>query len=272
MFDFPDQVDDLSKVPAEYRVLYSAEGVLLEAGHGIRDSIIGLNKTVTNLRKEADRNKRQGNEVVTAVNDLLSSLNLDTVDALGEHITDLNAQVASKSKINPEKIREEVENSYKKQLTDAASENEQLRSVMKETVLGRDVAEAIAKHGGNSDLLGPYVRSKLAMVEDQGKMHVRVTDADGDYVGDGKGGWQSVEAFVGGLKSNEAFQGAFAPKGGPGGSGTPPGGQQQRHQQPPGGDKGDLTPAQKIARGLNARGFGNSYQRQTGAATPPGME
>jgi hypothetical protein len=248
--------------------------MLLDTARGIRDSIVGLNKTVKNLRTEADRNKKQGNEVVTAVNTLLGDLNLDTVEALGEHITELNAQIISKSKINPEKIREEVENGYKKQLTDKDTEVQQLRSVMKETVMGRDVAEAIAKHQGNADLLGPYVRSRLAMVEEGGKMHVRVTDSDGDYVGDGKGGWQTVGAFVESLKSNESFQGAFAARGGPGGSGTPPGGQGQRpgqQQQRPGQQQGDLTPAQKIANGLRQRGFGQ-HQRVAGASTPPGME
>lgn len=275
MFDFPDEVDDLNKVPAEYRMLYSDDGKLLDNAKGIRDSLVSLNKTVKNLRDEANRNKKQSNETVTAVNELLGELNLESVDKLKEHVEGLNETIASKSKVNPDKIREEVENSFKKQLSQKDEELTNTRSLMKETVLGRDVAEAVAKHRGNADLLSPYVRSRLAMVEEDGKMHVRVMDADGDYVGDGKGGWQSVDAFVASLKEQPSFHGAFEARGGPGGSGTPPQGQHHQPGAGGGGGSGDgktsLTPAQKIANGLKNRGFGSQNQR-AGASTPPGME
>ena len=274
MFEFPDTVDDISKVPAEYRMLYDDSGNLLEAAHGIRDAVLGLNKTVKNLRTEADRNKKNSNETVTAVNALLSEVGVESVEALGEHITGLNDTIASKSKVNPDKIREEVENSFKKQLADKDGEISTMSTLLKNTVLGRDVAEAVAKHGGNGDLLGPYVRTRLTMVEEGGKMEVRVLDGDGDFMGDGKGGWMTVDAFVGSLKEDTTFHGAFqARHDGPGGGGTPPGGgqgpgqQQQRQQQ----NQGDKTSQQKIADGLRNRGFGGQ-QRVAGAATPPGME
>lgn len=272
MFDFPDQVDDISKVPAEYRMMYGEDGLLLDGAKSIRDSIVGLNKTVKNLREEANRNKKQGNETVEAINNLLGELNLDSVEDLSTHLSTLNDTIASKAKINPEKIREEVENSYKKQLTDKDAELQSTRSVMKETVLGRDVAEAVAKHGGNSELLNPYVRSRLSMVEEGGKMQIRVLDADGDYVGDGKGGWQSVDSFVGSLKENPSYQGAFAARQGPGGSGTPPQGQQRQPGAAQQQGNQPLTAAQKIANGLKQRGFGNHGQRVVGANSPPGME
>jgi hypothetical protein len=271
MFEFPDEIEDLTKVPAEYRMLYSEEGKLLETAHGIRDAVLGLNKTVKNLRTEADRNKKNSNEVVTAVNTLLSEVGVDTVEALSEHIGTLNETIATRSKINPDKIRAEVEEGYKKQITDLNTSITEKDSLLKNTVLGRDVAEAVAKHRGNSDLLSPYVRSRLAMVEEGGKMHVRVTDQDGDYIGDGKGGWMTVETFVGSLKENPTYQGAFDARGGPGGSGTPPQGQQQPAGQQRQNQQAPLTPTQKIAAGLKQRGFGG-HQRTAGAQTPPGME
>jgi hypothetical protein len=110
------------------------------------------------------------------------------------------------------------------------------------------------------------------MVEENGVMHVRVKDADGDFIGDGKGGWMSPEAFVGTLKENPKFQGAFAPSTpGPGGMGTPP------NQQPPGARQQqpgnvEKTPAQKITDGLRQRGMGPKAQTTVGAQTPPGMD
>lgn len=274
-FTFPAQIT-IAEVPAEFRICYDDEGNFLEAATHIRDAIVGLDKTVSNLRAEADRNKKNGNETITAVNTLLSEVGVDTVEALGEHIVTLNETITAKGKINPDKIRAEVEEGYKKQITDLNTQLTTQGSLMKETVLGRDVAEAVAKHGGNSSLLNPFVRTRLTMVEENGKMEIRVLDQDGDYVGDGKGGWQSVDAFVGGLKDNPDFHGAFAARQpGPGGGGTPPNGQQQpqRHGQPlPGGpQKVEKTPTQKITDGLRARGMGVP-QRVAGAATPPGMD
>jgi hypothetical protein len=274
MWDFPDKVEDVSKIPAEYRMLYSEEGALLDTAKGIRDSLVGLDTTVGNLRKEADRNKKQGNDVVIAVNALLTEIGVESVEGLGEHIVTLNETIATKGKINPEKIREEIEAGYKKQITDLNGALTAKDVVLSNTILGRDVAQAVAKHGGNSDLLSPYVTTRLKMVEEKGIMEIRVLDADGDFVGDGKGGWQTPETFVGELKKDPKYHGAFAAQTpGPGGGGTPPGG------TPPGGPQmgGDgkpiqKTPVQKINDGLRARGMGEQRQRQAGAATPPGMD
>ena len=273
MFDFPDTVDDISKVPAEYRMLYSDDGALLESAHGIRDSVLGLNKTVVNLRKEADRNKKTGNDTITAVNALMSEVGVESIEGLVEHISGLNETIATKGKINPEKIREEIENGFKKQITDLNAQLSTKDGLLHNTILGRDVAQAVAKHGGNADLLSPYVATRLKMVEDNGTMQVRVLDADGDFVGDGKGGWQSVDAFVGSLKENPTYHGAFAAQQqGPGGSGTPPNGQQNNQQrQQQNNQQQPKSAAQKISDGLRARNMG-PQSRVAGAATPPGMD
>ena len=270
MFEFPATIE-VEKIPAEYRICYDDSGNFLESATHIRDAIVGLDKTVTNLRAEASRNKKNGNETIVAVNALLAETGVESVEALGVHIVGLNDTITAKGKINPDKIREEVENGFKKQIADLNTQLANSGSLLNNTVLGRDTAEAIAKHGGNSDLLSPYVRSQLDMVEDNGAMQVRVKDKDGDYVGDGKGGWMTVDAYVGSLKENPTFQGAFAARQtGPGGGGTPP--NNPGGTPPPGGKPADKTPAQKISDGLKARGMGAPQNRQAGAPTPPGMD
>jgi len=276
MFDFPDTIET-SKIPAAWKFAY------VEADEGqstfnpdfqeVRSTIGGLRGSLDKARTDADKAKSRGNETISALNTLLETVGVDDVAALSTHISELNTAVEKGSKINPEKIKAEIEGGYQKTIDELNEKLTAQGSVMKETILGRDVSEAIAAHKGNAALLGPYVRGRLTMIEDEGKMHIRVLDGDGDHVGDGKGGWQNVSQFVETLKADPQFAGAFEAAGGAGGPGMQPQHQQnQQHQQQNQQNQQNQqkTPAQKISDGLRARQMGNQ-QRVAGAGTPPGM-
>ena len=272
MFDFPDTIET-SKIPATWAFCYvpGEDGSSTFNGdfQEVRSTIGGLRTSLDRARNDASKAKGKDNETVTAVNNLLTELNVDSVEALSAHISSLNETIEAGSKVNPEKIRAEIEGGYQKQIADKDTEIQGLKGVMKDTILGRDVMEAIAHHEGNAQLLAPFVQGKLAMIEEEGKMVVRVKDSDGDYVGNGKGGWQSVNELVGTLKQDPQFAGAFKAPGGPGGPGM-----QNQHQQQQNNnqnrDSGDRSPIDKIKSGLAARqGYGNAPNR--GAQTPPGM-
>lgn len=92
---------------------------------------------------------------------------------------------------------------------------------------GRDQAlAAIAKHGGNAELLLPHIMAGIDVREDNGAFRAVVVDGSGNpRIGDGQGNLMTIEGLVLEFKGKHpaAFSGSGATGGGSTGSGGSPG-------------------------------------------------
>lgn len=97
-----------------------------------------------------------------------------------------------------------------------------LRKSIERHLIDSTALAAIAHHKGIPELLLPYVTQRLKVEEEEGQFNIKVVDAKGEAVVNGKGEPLSPTEFVGEMQSNEVFGRAFQGSGNSGG-GTRPG-------------------------------------------------
>lgn len=251
-FDFSKNqvVESLEKVPAQFQGAYT-ENTDTEAGGYIiapnvaplAEAISGLNGALNKARKEAK------GKTAPSVSELLSPLGFESVEQAQEQITAMKEQLekAGEGKINLDKMRQDMEKGFAKQLETKDAELQGMSQSLQRYLVEKDAVQAITQAKGVSDLLLPHVRNQAKVVQEGADFVVRIVDKDGEARGDGKGGFMTVADLVQELKASDTFGRAFeseAPRGG----GTPPGG--QRPPAAPGLKSADKSSAQKIADGL----------------------
>lgn len=96
-------------------------------------------------------------------------------------------------------------------------------NTIRDMLLENNATAAIAEHGGDPELLMPFVRKKIRVVEAEGKQKIEVLGDDGNIKMNGKGDPISVSELVASMRSDERFGKLFKASGSSGG-GTPPGG------------------------------------------------
>ncbi len=155
-------------------------------------------------------------------------------------LTDLRAQVAAKANVDPAKIKGEIEQTFQAEREGYKSQLAEMETTLVEHLIGNVAKTALSEHKGNELFLMPHIEKSAKVVKDDatGKYVVRVIDADGQFRGDGKGGFMGVGELVGEMKGNKMFAGAFeSDLQGGGGRVAPPASrqttqfQQQREQQ-----------------------------------------
>jgi hypothetical protein len=254
-FDFnkAHQVESLETVPEQFRGAYveNSEGegyVINPTVKPMAEAIVGLNSALAKARKEAKGNRGPSAE------ELLEPTGFKSIDELSEHMTALKEQLekAGEGKINLDKMKADMQKAFDRQLAEKDQAISGMSSSLERYLVEKEAISAISKAKGIPDLLFPHIRSQTKVVRDGDDYVVRVVDADGEFRGDGKGGFMGIGDLVSELKSSPTFGRAFeseAPRGG----GAPP------RQQPPGNfqqrqQNVELSPTQKIARGLQKRG------------------
>lgn len=258
-FDFSANgtVDSLDKVPEQFRPIYS-EGAdkkftINSTMKGIVDAITGLNGALKNERKTTTTLK--GQKDVAAV--IKETFGLDTVDEVKAKIDELTQQVTEKSKVDPAKIKADIEKTFNTERDGLKADNAKMQGTLERYLIDAAATGALAEAKGNVKLLLPIIKQQAAVVKDGEEYVVRIKDPTGDYRGDGKGGFMSVADLVKELKASSDYGVAFASDA-PSGGGKPAGQQTQQQtrqtsQQRQTDASGEKTPAQMIADGLKAR-------------------
>ena len=131
-----------------------------------------------------------------------------------------------------EKVRAKMLEEFAKKEDASASTITKLMGQLEGLMVDSEVAQAIAESKGTSKLLMPILKQRIKVVDNDGKLVVKVTEENGDPSVNDKGEPITIAALVESLKSDEAFAGAFDASGLSGGGAKPPGG------NPP-GDAGD---------------------------------
>jgi hypothetical protein len=239
-------VDDIAKVPAPFETLYvkgdDGKFVIPEALRSVAKSVDGLNK--------ANRTLRGGEKTYKEQLAKWGGLGADP-DAVTQELTDLKDKLSKGEKINPEKIKEELNRAHGEKLKEKDTRIEALTAAVRKHLIVSVATQAIATEKGVPELLLPHVERQVKMVEDKGEFKVVVVDGDGETRYGSAGSPMTITELVKNLKADKTYGRAFEPEGA-GGSGA---GQGTRQVNSGGQGGKDLSPVDKIAAGLQARGM-----------------
>ncbi len=207
MFDFPNDVTDLSAVPEQYRGLYQPgeEGFTLDPHLAEKLDVSGL---LSALKKE--RSNAQGFEK-----------ELKSWQTLGP---------------NPEAAWDEKQKALTAEFTgqfDAIIEAKdaeiaRLKELNADFLITTRATEAVLKAGGSVELLMPHLRAAITLVEEEGAPVLQIIDTDGSFREKAEGVAMTVEDLVAAMRSSPIFARAFNPTGSKG-SGMDPSGVPVNH-------------------------------------------
>jgi hypothetical protein len=260
MFDFAanTEVEALDTVPENFRVLYVASdsGFKLNSEDGATSaavaSITGLAKSLTAARGDA----KKGKVDLSALSDYG-----DTVELIAEGVTtkleELTKQIkdGGKAKIDIEKIKADLAVAQAAENTRRDAREQGLQNQLYGMLVTSEATTAITAHKGVPELLMPFVKQQVQVVEEDGKLNAFVVDKDNNQRYSGTtGAPMTISELVVEMKGNAQFGRVFESEA-PSGPGTPPAA--RRIAPKPGTE---MSSTDKIAAGLKA-----------GAATRPGM-
>lgn len=246
-------LDSVDTVPEAFRGAY-VQGE--DGKFSVRPEVAGLASAMDGLngalKKERDTNKTLKQQPTATV--VLKELGLgETVEAAQTSLTDLRAQLAAKAQVDPAKIKSEIEATFQTERDGFKTQLTDMETTLVEHLVGNVAKSAIAEHKGNELFLMPHIEKSAKVVKDDatGKYVVRVVDGDGQFRGDGKGGFMGVGDLVGEMKANKLFGGAFESEqqGGGGKPATPTSRQATQFQQQREQQQGRSS-TDKIAGGL----------------------
>lgn len=247
-----------TRVPEQFRSAYvdgpDGKKVLNPAVKGLTDAITGLNGALRSERSTTRTLKGQ-KDVGAAVQEALNEFGITDLETAKTKIKELTESVAANSKVDPAKIRAEIEKAFDTERQGFTTKLGKMQGTLERYLVDSASTGALAEARGNVKLLLPIIKSQVKVVEDGEDYVVRVLDADGNYRGNGMGGFMSVADLVKELKSSKDYGVAFesqTPAGGGKPNGQPTSRQtQQRHVQQQ--QRENMSATDKIAAGLAAK-------------------
>ncbi len=244
--------DKAKDIPADFKQFYKEEGddfVLDESQQTVIDLIDGLNTANGRLRGEVDALKK--------------SVDLSELSEFGSDVPSIKAAFTAKlaeltekadsgkmKNVDFEKAKADMIAERDRAIADAKAETDKLRGTMNSYVRKNAIQEALMKHNGNSELLMDKLLNLTDVVQDGDTFRTVVKGSDGKHrVSPTNGELLGVDDLVREMKANDVYAPAFkseAASGGPTSTTSSGGGGLVRTAAK------DMTPAQKIAAGLNA--------------------
>lgn len=256
-FSTNQEIDEetLGKAPEGYRGAYAkgddGKYRISDTHKPFVDAIVGLGGALKNERNTSKTLK--GQKDASAI--IKETFGLDTVEEVKAKLDELSGQVATASKVDPAKIKADIEKTFNVALDAEKAKNTAMKSTLNRYMVEAAAVGALSAAKGNAKLLMPIIREHVELVEDGDEYVVRVKDGQGDYRGNGKGGFMSVEELVAEMRASKDYGAAFESDNGGGTqtqTGQRPGQQQQRQMQRQQGRE-DMSSGDKIAQGLAAR-------------------
>lgn len=262
IFDFEKYgtVETLDVVPEVVRPLYAAKDgkfVLVEALAPFVNAYVGESKALDKTRLDLKKaNDESASRRVTqkGVIEFLKGKGVETVDendplaSLESFATNL-LDASKKGKeitVNLDKIKGESERRIAEVVAAKDGEVAKMKGTLEKYLVRQAATAALAKAGGNIDLLLDRVEKSARVVAEGDDYVVRIVDKDGEVRSNGAGGYMDFDGYVGEMKTQPAFAVAFKSEAKAGTGHQPGAGQQRQVQQ----QQGEKTPAQKIKDGL----------------------
>lgn len=262
-FEGNETVDESAfstKVPQEFQPLYEKgeQGYVLRNDYaGVAKSIDGLNRANRAARLEA-KDAKKNRPDLSLLSDYGSTPE-EIKQAFDSKMEELQQQVNSKSKIDIDKIKNDLQQGHAKELEARDKRNQALTNrLYKEMVENKAVAE-ITEAKGAPKLLMPHIHAHVKVVEENDDFSTYVVDKDGHQRYSGVTGQpMTIKELVAEMKADPEFGRCFESEA-PSGGGTHPAGPGRR--QPTG--QRPQKPVDKIAAGLAAR------KKTYGVQNPP---
>lgn len=186
-FSENQEVQSLDSVPEQFRSLYGEKeggGFTLKTGNpavkGAIEAILGLDKALKATRTERDTASKRAVDL-TPLAEYGDSVEVIAATVQAK-LAEASEQLAKGAKINPDKIREEVAATFKKDIDSRDARvtalTSQLTTIMVDNAI---TASAIEKDvNADAELIPPFIRPHVKMVEKDGKMFAAVVDKDGE--------------------------------------------------------------------------------------------
>ncbi len=253
-FDFAP-VEDLTKVPDQFRPLYSDQAgedgkfALAEAFGPTADVVKGLAKNLRDMRAGL-KDKR---------------IDLTPLAEYGSNPQEIKDRVAvlleEAATAKPGDIQKQLESAkasitaaHAKELEKANKRGEALQGQLYSLLVENAATAAVAEAKGVPELLLPFIKNQVKVAEQDGEFKVFVVDPSGDPRYGATGSPMTIKELVAEMKAQEKFGRLFESEAGGGGGGTPPGsGRRPAPQQREGEPRSSID---KIAAGLRKRAGG----------------
>lgn len=241
-------VDSIDKVPEQFRGIYKqgddGKFVVDESHNGIVEAVTGLNRSLKAARAEA---KAKTQVDLSPLADFGSSPE-EIKAAIESRVSELQEQVTKggDAKVNLEKIKQDLASAHAKDLEKANKRGEALQNQLYGLLVENAATAAVAELKGVPELLLPFIKQQVKVVEEEGQFNVYVVDGSGDRRYSGVTGQpMTIKELVAEMKANEKYGRLFESEA-PAGGGMPPRGGATPPRQP--GQQ--LSANEKIAAGL----------------------
>lgn len=228
-FDFSKPVENLESVPSQFRVLYKEKdgggGFELKGDDNVKgavEAIVGLNTALRAARAEAKAAK--GSRVDLAPLAEFGDNPAAIAEAVKGKLDQLTADLAKgkDAKLNLDKIKAELAEAHSKDLKTKEKRIEALTGQLYTHLVESTAAQAIAEAKGVPVLLLPFVKNRVKVVEEEGKLKVFVVDDAGDVRYSGVTGQpMSIKELIGEMKIDKQY-GRLFESDAASGAGTPP--------------------------------------------------
>jgi hypothetical protein len=245
------EVDSLDAVPEAFRPLYAAKDnkfVLGETFKPTAGAISALSKSMKAIR---DENKGlKGSKIDLSELAEFGATPAEIKAAVAAKIDELTGELAKgkDGKINLEKIKQELAAGHAKELEKGNAKVTALTNQLYDLLVTQQATSAVAEEKGVPELLMPFLKDKVKVIEEDGKFNVFVVDAAGDRRYSGTtGAPMSVKELVKEMKANEKYARLFDSTTNTGGGKQSQSSQQTKTTT----TTGELTGIAKIKAGLD---------------------
>lgn len=249
-FDF-SPVESLDKVPEKFRVLYGQQagddGKFKVADNyaPIAESINGFNTTTKTLRQQL-KDKNVDLSALAEYGDSPADIAVKVKEAIEAAGASKNQDVQKQI----EGVKNGLTEAHKKELEKASTRNQALQNQLYGLMVENSATAAVAELKGLPDLLMPFIKQQVKVVEEDGQFKVTVIDAQGEVRYGSTGSPMTIKELVTEMKANEKYGRLFESEQQPdrGGGGFRPGaGKQPNAGRQPAAER---SPNDKIAAGL----------------------
>ncbi len=263
MFDFAANVEleSLDTVPENFRVFYAASdnGFKLNSADPATSAavatITGLNKSLGAARGDADKYKKQRVDLspLAEYGEDLDAIVTTIKGRFDEYETKLAS--GKDAKLDLDKVRADLSKAHTTELAARDAKLEGLKEQLYQNLVTSEAVQAISANKGVPELLMPFVKQQVRVIEEEGKLVPYVVDAQGAQRFSGTtGGPMTVGELVAEMKGNAQFGRLFDSEA-PSGPGSPPG---QRRPAPR--PASEMSSTEKIAAGLRKGQFARPGQ------------
>ena len=247
MFEFPESVDSIDKVPTDFQSLYAQDGDKFIVPESVRPAVTAFKKVVgalNNSRKEVDTYKKQ-------VVDLSPLADFGQTPEEIKAAFEAKLTEGSKAKVDIDKVKQAEAQRYANEIKQKDAKITAITKQLYQLNVRNAATLAIDAEGGSVEVLMPHVEQHVQQVEEDGQLKAYVVDASDSTrrFSNVTGEPMTIRELVAEFKTKPAFAGAFKSTA-KNGVGTQPNSPTRSTNV---GNVASMSPTDKISVGLATR-------------------